>query len=580
MMLDCMKSTDIIGGKYRLTHRLGSGAMGVVWAAINKLTGRRVALKLIVNPTDDLRQRLLREGRACGKLMHRNIVEVYDVGETQGGDPFLVMQLLSGETLAEMLRRKRRVSPRLVARIGADIASALAAAHEAKIIHRDLKPANIFMHREDSTVESEFLIKVLDFGVCKNLATRDGPSTTTGMLIGSVPYMSPEQVRVVKDLDHRTDIWSLGIILFELLTGVRPFRGTMEEVVGQILMAPIPPVSSLVWRIPSELDAIVARCLSRDREARIHDAKELSRMLSAYAEASRTSRVVVNVEAPPATTAQTDDDDATTLSLDKGKQFPDLLRYREMPGTPKPSAERSETKTEILSPTAPIASAMPTWRQKLQLPPNESQKSRPSSSASNAEDLAQGGTLALAVEALHEPKAPAKREGAPIPSIAPLVQQVAAEPASGELAPEAMNPAQARSRRAWRHAAMALGLASLAALVAAAGMSWAPGRSKGVEAAAPPSRESKPLEQRATLPTPPLPATNAVVTPPPSSSVSAPALPSASAKATPPPHPSSTSRIIAPRPVSVSRPRPTAQPHPAVKPSEPCGRFLKRKNCP
>src|SRR5262249_47906055 len=148
MMADRMKAGDIIGGKYRLTQRIGEGAMGTVWEAINERTGRHVALKLILRPTDDIRRRMLREARAYGSLLHRNIVEIYDVGETETGDPFLVMQLLSGETLADLLMRKRRIEPPLAARIGRDIANAIAAAHDAQIIHRDLKPANIFLHRE------------------------------------------------------------------------------------------------------------------------------------------------------------------------------------------------------------------------------------------------------------------------------------------------------------------------------------------------------------------------------------------------------------------------------------------------
>src|SRR3954471_107299 len=139
-----MKPGTVIGGKYRLTHPIGSGAMGAVWAAVNVTIARKVALKLIIRPSPDLRLRLLREARACGGLKHRNIVEVYDVGETAEGDPFLVMQLLSGETLGEQLKRSYRLDPPHAARIARDVALALGAAHAASIIHRDLKPANIF----------------------------------------------------------------------------------------------------------------------------------------------------------------------------------------------------------------------------------------------------------------------------------------------------------------------------------------------------------------------------------------------------------------------------------------------------
>ena len=279
-----MNAGDPVGGKYRLSQPLGAGSMGTVWAAVNERTGRKVALKLILHPTDDLRYRLLREARACGGLEHRNIVEIYDVGETRSGDPFLVMQLLSGETLADLLSRRRTILPQAAAGIGRDIASALAAAHAAKIVHRDLKPANIFLYREGGQgAEDDFVLKVLDFGVSKNLAIGDGHATATGMMVGSPAYMSPEQIRMAKDVDHRTDIWSLGIMLFELLTGARPFQGISEEIIRQILAAPIPKVSSRFRHVPPELDAIVTRCLSRDREARYHDTKELARTLASLA---------------------------------------------------------------------------------------------------------------------------------------------------------------------------------------------------------------------------------------------------------------------------------------------------------
>src|SRR5262249_33984943 len=161
------------------------GAAGVVWAALNESIGREVALKLILRSTEDSRRRLLREARACGRLKQRNIVEVYDVGETAEGDPFLVMQLLSGETLAELLARKGRLAAPHAARVAHDVALALVAAHEASIIHRDLKPQNIFLH-DDTDAEGAPLrvVKVLDFGVSKRLegGTADGLATQTGGL--------------------------------------------------------------------------------------------------------------------------------------------------------------------------------------------------------------------------------------------------------------------------------------------------------------------------------------------------------------------------------------------------------------
>jgi serine/threonine protein kinase len=206
-------------GKYRLTRRAGGGAMGVVWAAVNEDTHKEVALKLLPVSDAELRRRLLREAKACGRLDHRNIVTIYDVGTTPGGDPFLVMQLLSGETLARRLERERRLPPAVAAGIGAAIAAGLGAAHAAGIVHRDLKPENIFLHREPGSPGE--VVKLLDFGVSRLELSGDAINTATGVLVGSPVYMSPEQARTSKEVGPR----SLGAVLFEMLAGQRPFQG-------------------------------------------------------------------------------------------------------------------------------------------------------------------------------------------------------------------------------------------------------------------------------------------------------------------------------------------------------------------
>lgn len=275
-----MTPGNIIGGRYRLVRQLGVGAMGVVWAAVNELTSGEVALKLILQSTDDLRLRLLREARVCGGLKHRNVIEVHDVGQTEEGDPFLVMQLLSGETLAEHLKRQRRLDPPVAAQIARDVARALAAAHAAGVIHRDLKPANIFLHHEAGVDGAT--VKVLDFGVSKSLAMSDGLVTIDGGAIGSPAYMSPEQARADRTLDYQTDIWSLGVVLFELLTGVRPFQGDSNQVIPKIILGDIPLVSRHVRLVDPGLVALVSRCLERDRARRIGSAAELAELLQRH----------------------------------------------------------------------------------------------------------------------------------------------------------------------------------------------------------------------------------------------------------------------------------------------------------
>ncbi|WP_437898752.1 protein kinase domain-containing protein [Sorangium sp. So ce124] len=277
-----LASGVLIDKKYRLLRQIGEGAMGVVWAAVNVATAREVALKLIHRPETEFRLRLQREARNSGALRHRNVIDIYDMGETEAGEPFLVMQLLTGETVAELLARRRRLDPPVAASIGRDVARGLAAAHAMHIIHRDLKPANIFLHREPDMDEP--VVKVLDFGVAKNLSVNDGLHTVQGGAVGSPLYMSPEQVRAEPNVDHRADIWALGVVLFEMLTGMRPFQGDAQAVFMGILTGEIPTVSKYLRRVDQGLVDLIARCMRRDRAERIGSAAEVAALLDRYTE--------------------------------------------------------------------------------------------------------------------------------------------------------------------------------------------------------------------------------------------------------------------------------------------------------
>jgi serine/threonine protein kinase len=284
-----MNAGALIAGKYRLMRPIGKGAMGTVWEATHEGTSRLVAVKLILEPTDELRLRLIREARAYGALRHRNIVEILDVGQTDDGDPFLVMQLLVGETLADRLSRQRRLGVPEASRIARDVARALATAHAASIIHRDLKPANIFLHDEPG--EETTVVKVVDFGVSKNLLASDGLSTVAGGMVGSPAYMSPEQAAAGTrgPVDHRADLWSLGVVLFEMLTGVRPLQGDANTIIAQIVAGEIPLVTRFVRTVDPRLASLVARCLDRDLAKRVGSAAELAVQLQAFTSASMGS---------------------------------------------------------------------------------------------------------------------------------------------------------------------------------------------------------------------------------------------------------------------------------------------------
>ena len=252
--------------------------MGEVWAAVHTEMRREVALKLIYGDNPDLAVRLKREAQACGRLEHPNVVRIYDIGETDDGDPFLIMQLLTGETLADRLARRRRLPPVEALWIALDIARALRAAHAADIVHRDLKPANIYLHRGLDSEGEE--VKVLDFGVSKILSVGDMAFTVTGALVGSPAYMSPEQARASKEIDPRADIWSLGVLLFEMLAGRRPFPSASPMgVIAEILAEPIPTLSTFVPGIDPRIEDAVNRCITREVDDRLQSAAQFIDLL-------------------------------------------------------------------------------------------------------------------------------------------------------------------------------------------------------------------------------------------------------------------------------------------------------------
>jgi serine/threonine protein kinase len=282
---------DLLDGKFRLVREIGVGAMASVWEAVEETTSKPVAIKLMNRSSDELRQRFLREARICTALSHPNIVDVFDVGETNKGNPFLVMQLLSGVTLAQLITQHGRLPAPIAAQIGRDIAQALATAHGANIVHRDLKPANVFLHQE--TPDHHVVVKVLDFGVAKDLAKTDALATTPGGLLGSPGYMSPEQVQGRRDVDGRADIWALGVVLFEMLLGNRPFQGRMTSILTGILTQPIPRISVFMPDIDPGLDEIVSRCMERNRDIRIASATIVSHMLQPFVRENEGSRALM-----------------------------------------------------------------------------------------------------------------------------------------------------------------------------------------------------------------------------------------------------------------------------------------------
>ena len=269
--------SQILAEKYRLVRKLGQGGMGSVWYADHLALNSPIAIKLIdpeIAAHPEALSRFMREAQAAAALRSPHVVQIFDHGIAEGV-PYIAMELLEGESLAARLHRVGRLSPREAALVLTHVARAVGRAHEAGITHRDLKPDNVFLVQNDE----EVVAKVLDFGIAKASLTGPGapnPSATqTGAVLGTPYYMSPEQATGAKDLDHRTDIWALGVIAFECLVGRRPFIGeTMATIFLSICAAPLPVPSAIAPDVPAGFDEWFMRACSRDVSTRFSTAKE------------------------------------------------------------------------------------------------------------------------------------------------------------------------------------------------------------------------------------------------------------------------------------------------------------------
>jgi serine/threonine protein kinase len=280
-----IKKGSIVAGKYRLEKGLAQGGMGAVWVARQIQLDRLVAIKFMdaaLAEAADGRTRFEREAKASAQIQSPHVVQVHDYG-IEDGIPYLVMELLTGEDLAARLRRQRKITLRETTSILVPVTKALRKAHEAGIIHRDLKPANIYISRQDD----DEVIKVLDFGIAKV----SGPgkaheATATGVLVGSVHYMSPEQARGFKQIDGRSDLWSLGVIAFRALTGRVPFPGDqLGDVIVRICSDPIPTASELAPELPPEVDRFFEKALARSPNDRFQTAPEWGAAIAALCDA-------------------------------------------------------------------------------------------------------------------------------------------------------------------------------------------------------------------------------------------------------------------------------------------------------
>ncbi|WP_437579310.1 serine/threonine-protein kinase [Sorangium sp. So ce887] len=277
---------DVLAGKYRVEQVVGAGAMGTIVAAWHIELDQRVAMKFLHAPGvegGDPAERFRREARALARIKSEHVARVLDVGSLQDGMPYMVMEFLDGNNLSEEIRGR---GPLPVVEAVAYILQAIevmAEAHAAGIVHRDLKPANLFLARRP---DGGRILKVLDFGISKSLlgGSRDELALTkTASLLGSPLYMSPEQVRCAKDVDARTDIWALGVIVYEMLTGRTPYNGDSVPQLFASLLHEVPPtMAQLRPDIPRELDTVVMHCLAKELEHRWRNVGDLAYALLGF----------------------------------------------------------------------------------------------------------------------------------------------------------------------------------------------------------------------------------------------------------------------------------------------------------
>jgi serine/threonine-protein kinase len=276
---------DIIDEKYRIVRLLGEGGMGAVYEGENTRIHRRVAIKVLhstIASSDDAVQRFEREAQAAGRIGSEHIVEVLDLGDLPSGDRYMVMEFLEGESLSDRITSAGRLSPQKTAAIVIDTLTGLKAAHEAGIIHRDLKPDNIFLLKEKGG-KPDF-VKIVDFGISKFSAMGGEFSMTrTGAVMGTPFYLSPEQAKGERNLDHRADLYAVGVILYEAAAGKVPFDGeTFNELLFKIVLEPIPPLSTVVPDIDPHFAAIVEKSMARDVDQRFQSTDEMIQALQSW----------------------------------------------------------------------------------------------------------------------------------------------------------------------------------------------------------------------------------------------------------------------------------------------------------
>jgi serine/threonine protein kinase len=278
------QSLKVIAGRYTLESLIGEGGMASVWRARDQTLARPVAVKLLFardeRDHDTLVARFLREARIAASVQHRNVIQIVDFGTTDDGQPYMVMELLEGESLGDRMHRIGQLPLEETVHIASMTLRGLAAVHDAGIIHRDLKPDNVYLKEEGGVIYP----KILDFGISRSVEPASGRrsalTTREGVIVGTPEYMSPEQARGLKDIDRRTDIYSMGVLLYQMLTGALPFHSeNVGDLIIKIVTTPVPDPQDSRSDIPTGLCDVIRRALSKEPSERFATASEMQRAL-------------------------------------------------------------------------------------------------------------------------------------------------------------------------------------------------------------------------------------------------------------------------------------------------------------
>lgn len=275
---------EILDDKYLIEDVIGAGGAGLVVAARHLALQQRVAIKFLLQPAardPEAAERLLREARAISAIKSEHVARVIDVGRLPSGAPYMVMEHLAGTDLGRLRRARGRLPPGDAVDAILQACEAVAEAHAMGVVHRDLKPGNLFVvARPDRSLA----VKVIDFGLSRADRDARGRLTLTGMVAGSPQYMAPEQMQSLKYADHRADIWSIGVILYYLMAGQRPYEGKSIPLMWTAITAgPPPPLRARAPSVPPALDDAVMRCLERDPARRFQSVAELAQALAPFA---------------------------------------------------------------------------------------------------------------------------------------------------------------------------------------------------------------------------------------------------------------------------------------------------------